>query len=110
MTPKSKDTPGRFSPPRLIAAACAIAAVALASGAGAPQARTPMDPQGKIVLPALSYTVLKAGPADGAHPMRRDAVTVNYDVHLLDGTEVDSSYARGRPRPSRSQSSFPPGR
>lgn len=39
----------------------------------------------------MSYTVVKAGPAGGAHPGRNDVITVNYTLTLLDGTVVDST-------------------
>ena len=54
-------------------------------------------PLGQVKLPLLSYTVDKAGPADGAHPKRSDTITVNYTLTLLDGTEVDGSAKRGKP-------------
>lgn len=43
----------------------------------------------------LQYEVLQA--ADGAKPAATDTVTVNYKGTLIDGTEFDSSYARGEP-------------
>lgn len=62
-------------------------------------------PVGKAVLPPLSYTVDRAGPADGAHPTRRDEIVVNYTLTLLDGTTVDSSASHGA-----GPASFPLGR
>lgn len=85
---------------RLIAASVAPLALLVLSG-GVAHAAQPTAPApqlaGQIVLPALSYTVLKSGPADGKHPTRRDTVTVNYELKLADGRVVDSSYARGEP-------------
>jgi len=52
-------------------------------------------PVGQVVLPPLSYTVEQAGPATGAHPQRRDVITVNYTLTLLDGTVVDTTDGRG---------------
>ena len=49
----------------------------------------------------LQYQVLKSG--NGATPTKTDVVTTNYRGTLLDGTEFDSSYARGQP------ASFPVG-
>ena len=49
----------------------------------------------------LQYKVLKTGT--GATPTKNDVVTTNYRGTLLDGTEFDSSYARGQP------ASFPVG-
>ena len=57
----------------------------------------PKTPVGTVKLPVLSYSVDKAGPADGAHPKRSDTIVVNYTLTLLDGTVVDSSASRGEP-------------
>jgi len=43
----------------------------------------------------LQYKVLKTGT--GATPTKTDVVTTHYRGTLLDGTEFDSSYARGEP-------------
>jgi FKBP-type peptidyl-prolyl cis-trans isomerase FkpA len=43
----------------------------------------------------LQYMVLRQG--NGPRPVATDTVEVNYRGSLLDGTEFDSSYARGRP-------------
>jgi FKBP-type peptidyl-prolyl cis-trans isomerase len=43
----------------------------------------------------LQYQVIKKG--DGAKPKSSDRVTVHYRGTLLDGTEFDSSYKRGKP-------------
>ena len=43
----------------------------------------------------LQYMVLRQG--NGNRPVATDRVEVNYRGTLLDGTEFDSSYARGRP-------------
>jgi FKBP-type peptidyl-prolyl cis-trans isomerase len=43
----------------------------------------------------LQYKVVKDG--DGAKPALTDVVEVNYRGTLLDGTEFDSSYKRGKP-------------
>ncbi len=45
----------------------------------------------------LSYTVNASGPATGATAGRKDLITVDYTLTLLDGTVVDSSVARGEP-------------
>ena len=52
-----------------------------------------------VTASGLQYTVLSA--ADGPKPSAFDTVTVHYRGTLVDGTEFDSSYARGEP------SSFP---
>ncbi len=43
----------------------------------------------------LQYRVIEAG--EGASPVATDQVTVHYRGTLLNGTEFDSSYARGEP-------------
>ncbi len=43
----------------------------------------------------LQYLVLT--PGTGASPQVTDAVTVHYRGTLIDGTEFDSSYSRGKP-------------
>jgi FKBP-type peptidyl-prolyl cis-trans isomerase len=43
----------------------------------------------------LQYSVIT--PSDGATPTAEDSVTVHYRGTLIDGTEFDSSYARGEP-------------
>ena len=45
----------------------------------------------------LQYYVVKSGPLTGAHPTAADTVSLDYEVKLLDGTIIDSSYARGEP-------------
>jgi FKBP-type peptidyl-prolyl cis-trans isomerase FklB len=45
----------------------------------------------------LQYRVLVAGNAKAASPQPNDQVMVNYRGRLIDGTEFDSSYARGQP-------------
>ena len=49
-----------------------------------------------VTLPSgLQYEVIKS--STGASPKATDKVTVHYRGTLLDGTEFDSSYARGKP-------------
>jgi FKBP-type peptidyl-prolyl cis-trans isomerase FklB len=45
----------------------------------------------------LQYKILQAGDAKAPSPGPGDKVTVQYRGTLLDGTEFDSSYARGTP-------------
>jgi len=78
--------------------AAAILVLGLAGPSFAkPAAKVAKPPVGAVRLPVLSYTVNKTGPADGAHPKRSDAITVNYTLKLLDGTMIDSSVERGEP-------------
>ncbi|WP_455202987.1 FKBP-type peptidyl-prolyl cis-trans isomerase [Kaarinaea lacus] len=52
--------------------------------------------EGVKVLPSgLQYKVMNAGK--GKSPTDKDTVVVNYRGTLLDGSEFDSSYERGRP-------------
>jgi len=45
----------------------------------------------------LQYKILETGDTKAASPSPSDKVTVQYRGTLLDGTEFDSSYARGQP-------------
>ncbi|MCM1129575.1 MAG: FKBP-type peptidyl-prolyl cis-trans isomerase [Alistipes senegalensis] len=73
------------------------AAIAVFSAAGLAFAA----PQGKggdkaVTLPSgVKVEMLREGT--GAFPSASDRVTVHYRGTLLDGTEFDSSYARGKP-------------
>ncbi|MBU3956318.1 FKBP-type peptidyl-prolyl cis-trans isomerase, partial [bacterium] len=49
----------------------------------------------KTTASGLQYKVIKKGT--GAAPSKNDTVTVNYSGTLIDGTEFDSSYKRGKP-------------
>ena len=52
--------------------------------------------EGVTTLPSgLQYKVITAG--EGKSPQKSDKVTVNYRGTLIDGTEFDSSYSRGKP-------------
>ncbi len=52
--------------------------------------------EGVITLPSgLQYKVLVKG--EGEVPTRTQKVKVNYEGHLIDGTEFDSSYKRNQP-------------
>ncbi len=52
-------------------------------------------PEVQVTDSGLQYLVLEKG--DGPTPEATDRVTVHYRGTLLDGTEFDSSYARGEP-------------
>ena len=45
----------------------------------------------------LQYQIMSEGPEDGASPSADNIVQVNYRGTLINGTEFDSSYARGEP-------------
>jgi len=52
--------------------------------------------EGVVTLPSgLQYKVLTQGT--GAVPTAKQKVKVNYEGHLIDGTEFDSSYKRSQP-------------
>ena len=52
--------------------------------------------EGVTTLPSgLQYKVIAKG--NGASPKKTDSVTVHYKGTLVDGTEFDSSYQRGKP-------------
>jgi FKBP-type peptidyl-prolyl cis-trans isomerase len=56
----------------------------------------------------LQYFVVKSGPETGPHPGPQDTVTVDYEVKLLNGQLIDSSYAAGKPLTGQA-GSFVPG-
>ncbi len=49
----------------------------------------------QVTESGLQYRVIESG--DGAQPKATDRVTVHYRGTLINGTEFDSSYARGEP-------------
>ena len=52
--------------------------------------------EGVVTLDSgLQYKVIQAG--EGKSPQSTDSVSVNYRATLTDGTELDSSYERGKP-------------
>jgi peptidylprolyl isomerase/FKBP-type peptidyl-prolyl cis-trans isomerase FklB len=53
---------------------------------------------GVQTLPSgVEYKVVRAGPPGGAHPTLQDNVKVNYELKLLSGQVIDSSYQQGEP-------------
>jgi FKBP-type peptidyl-prolyl cis-trans isomerase FklB len=86
-----------------------IAAAALVSVAAAPPTppNTPDSPsflavngaaKGVVTTPSgLEYFIVKSGPATGPHPTAQDTATFDYEVRLLNGQLIDSSYERHEP-------------
>jgi FKBP-type peptidyl-prolyl cis-trans isomerase len=104
----------RFIPFGAFAAAAALATAACGQPAPKPQPEAAtglsatmnpteflsgnaLNPGVKTLPSGLQYQVVKSGPTGGQHPTLDDNVTVNYAAILLDGTVVDSSYARNEP-------------
>ena len=90
----------------IAAAALAIAAPASSAAAKAPP-ETPAGPdfltrngavKGVVTTPSgLEYFVVASGPKTGPRPTAKDTVTFDYEVKLLTGEVIDSSYANGQP-------------
>lgn len=90
-----------------------VATAALASAAATPP--TPPDTpdssnflalnaaaKGVVSTPGgLEYFIVKSGSATGPHPTAQDTATFDYEVKLLNGQLIDSSYARGEPLTGR---------
>ena len=101
----------------LLIAAAALAFSTLAAAAPIPP-QTPAGPDflakngaaaGVVTTPSgLEYFVVTSGPATGRHPTAQDNVTVDYEVKLLNGQVIDSSYASGEPLTGRA-GDFVPG-
>jgi FKBP-type peptidyl-prolyl cis-trans isomerase len=103
----------------IAAAGLSVAAVAplVAAPARTPP-ETPAGPdfltrngaaKGVITTPSgLEYFIVASGPAAGPHPSAQDNVTFDYEVKLLNGQTVDSSYAAGQPLSGRA-GDFVPG-
>jgi FKBP-type peptidyl-prolyl cis-trans isomerase len=89
----------------------AAAALAFTVPAGAaPQPTPPETPagpdflvkngaaKGVVTTPSgLEYFVVTSGPATGTHPTAQDTANFDYEVKLLNGQVIDSSYARREP-------------
>ena len=88
----------------IAAAALAFAAPALAVPV---PPETPAGPdflvqngkaKGVVTTPSgLEYFIVKSGPATGPHPTAQDTATFDYEVKLLNGQVIDSSYERHEP-------------
>ena len=54
--------------------------------------------KGVVTTPSgLEYFIVNSGPSTGTPPKAQDTATFDYEVKLLDGTLIDSSYATGEP-------------
>jgi len=94
-----------------------LAAPASAAPVGVPP-ETPAGPdflarnaaaKGVVTTPSgLQYFILVAGPSTGPHPGAKDTVTFDYEVKLLTGRVIDSSYSAGEPLTGRT-GDFVPG-
>jgi FKBP-type peptidyl-prolyl cis-trans isomerase len=90
----------------IAAASLAIAAPASSAPAKAPP-ETAAGPdfltrngavKGVVTTPSgLEYFVVASGPKTGPRPTAQDTVTFDYEVKLLTGEVIDSSYANGQP-------------
>lgn len=82
----------------------ALLALALLPGPAAPARAQPAladglspDPRsgglgaGTVVLPGLTYKILRSGPPSGARPLRSDNVTVRYEGRLTSGAVFSTS-------------------
>lgn len=104
------------------AAAIALVLAAIASSAAAAPPAAPPETaagpdflarngtaKGVVTTPSgLEYFIVASGPLTGPHPGAHDSVTFDYEVKLLTGELVDSSYASGEPLTGRA-GDFVPG-
>lgn len=100
-----------------LAASLAIVAPAVSAPAPVPPATAPGPDflirngtaRGVVTTASgLQYFVVKSGPETGPHPAPQDTVTLDYEVKLLNGQVIDSSYASGEPLTGQA-GSFVPG-
>ncbi|MGE5562594.1 MAG: FKBP-type peptidyl-prolyl cis-trans isomerase [Bacillota bacterium] len=95
---------------RKLLIAAAAAALSLATAAAAAPRTPPETPAGPDFLArngaakgvvttasGLEYFIVKSGPKDGPHPGAQDTATFDYEVKLLTGEVIDSSYERHEP-------------
>ncbi|WP_155263652.1 FKBP-type peptidyl-prolyl cis-trans isomerase [Sphingomonas segetis] len=94
----------------LLMAAATIGIAAAAPAASAAPPVPPATPAGPNFLAqnaaakgvvttssGLQYFVVVSGPTTGPHPTAEDMVSFDYEVKLLTGETIDSSYERGEP-------------
>jgi peptidylprolyl isomerase/FKBP-type peptidyl-prolyl cis-trans isomerase FklB len=95
---------------RTLLVAAALSFAAAAPAAAVPPAVPPATPaspdflaqnggvKGVVTTPSgLEYFVVASGAKSGAPPPAQDTVTFDYEVKLLTGETIDSSYERGEP-------------
>lgn len=98
----------------LFFAALVASAAFAAPAAAAPQRTPPETPggpdflarngaaKGVITTPSgLEYFVVASGVKSGPHPAAQDTATFDYEVKLLNGQVIDSSYERHEPLTGR---------
>src|SRR5690348_2295001 len=91
----------------LIAAALAIAPLPATATAPPTPPATPAGPdflaqngaaKGVVTTASgLEYFIVKSGPSAGPRPTAQDTATFDYEVKLLNGQLIDSSYERHEP-------------
>src|SRR6185312_10769388 len=96
---------------RSILIAAAALALAVPAFAAPVPPETPAGPdflvqngkaKGVVTTPSgLEYFIVKSGPATGPHPTAQDSATFDYEVTLLNGQVIDSSYDRHEPLTGR---------
>jgi len=86
--------------PQVLLALCLCFAAALGGTTDAGQ-KWLQENSGKpgvvVTESGLQYRVLKSGPADAPKPEVNSPCTCHYQGSLIDGSEFDSSYSRGKP-------------
>jgi len=101
----------------MLVAALIVAPVSAAAAPPTPPATTPGPDflarngtaKGVVTTPSgLQYFIVAAGPPTGPHPRPQDTVSFDYEVKLLTGETIDSSYATGQPMVGKA-GSFVPG-
>merc|ERR1719238_1628070 len=82
---------------RSLLLACSMAVAAATNAEGEKFLKENKDKPGVITLPSgLQYKVLREGSGE-FHPKAGTSCSCHYEGTLIDGTEFDSSYARGSP-------------
>lgn len=70
---------------------------AAAAAAAAFMTKNGKAPGVKTLPSGVQYRIVHSGPETGLHPTLNDEVKVHYELKLLDGTVIDSSFDRGAP-------------